>query len=467
MKKIILILSIMIAGAPAVEWDIEQVTPVSEPYNYYPVLALDDQGLAYILYYQWNETPELRMASNATGAWKTRRVTHLTEAFGEIYDIYVDSVGRSYVSYMDSAGPGKYDIFLATDTTGMFVTRNLTDDDAYQFAPVLDIHGLTPNLIYVSESQLWHGFDNGFGFYSEQVSDNYLQEEWYVGTDYVLDPEGGGSAFYVGDDGFLWQARWIVPYESSMPLWDMFKLTNTESFWPSAQGEGFTMHVAYESGFYPNRIRYMKGSGLSWEDEDASTIGPEETMNERPSLALDPEGNPHIVWMRSLQINDTVWQYDLWYAEKTQTGWEEEAITSTPGIDEKPGYGHYFEIDNQGYGHIVWSAPDTTDWIDRIYHAKSKTPIAAGVAQTSPPEIPSPSLCVEGSRIRFELAQSSFVRICLYDASGRKVRNLVSGYYSSGEQDVPLSIEGLSRGVYFVRLENNGFSANAGFVVTR
>lgn len=468
MKKVFLIISFFTAGALAVEWDVKQVTPSSEPYNFYPVLALDDQGFAYILYYQWNETPELRVASNATGAWKTRRVTHLTEAFGEVYSIDADSLGRSYVAYMDSAGPGKYDIFMATDTTGMFVPRNLTDDDVYQSAPVLRLyHNYNPHLIYVSEMQLWFGIDNGFDFYNEQVCDNYLQEDWYAGTDYALDPEGGGSAFYIGDDGFLWCATTSVPAATSMPLWSMHKLNDTESFWPSAQSKGFQMHVAYTSGFYPSRIRYMKGSGLSWDDEDASTTGPEETMNERPSLALDHEENPYIAWMRSLQVNDTVWQYDLYYTHKTQSGWVEEAVTSTLDRDERPGYGHYFAIDGQGYGHIVWSAPDSVDWIDHIFHAKSRTPIATGIVETPLPPSNSLSMFADGSRIRFELAYSSIIRLSLYDASGRKVQDIATGFYPAGQNEITVNSSALPTGVYFARLESQMGFVNAKFVITR
>ncbi|NLI99132.1 T9SS type A sorting domain-containing protein [bacterium] len=468
MKKIFITFFAAIVGALAVEWDIEQVTPASEPYNFYPVLALDDQGFAYILYYQWNETPELRVASNATGAWKTRRVTHLTEAFGDIFSIDVDSKGHPYVTYMDSAGPGKYDIFLATDTTGMFVAENLTDDEAYQSSPVLRLyHNYNPHLIYVSEMQLWFGIDNGFDFYNEQVCDNYLQEEWYVGSDYALDPEGGGSAFYIGDDGFLWCASTGVPLASSLPLWAMHKLTDTESFWPSVHSEFFTMHVAYVSGIYPNRIHYISGSGMDWVDEPASTEGLEETMNERPSIALGADYDPHIVWMRSLQVNDTVWQYDLYYTHKTQSGWVEEAVTSTSERDEKPGYGHYFAIDSKGYGHIVWSAPDSVDWIDHIFHAKSRTPIATGIVETPLPPSNSLSMFADGSRIRFELAYSSIIRLSLYDASGRKVQDIATGFYPAGQNEITVNSSALPTGVYFARLESQMGFVNAKFVITR
>lgn len=472
MKKIFIVSFAAIVAVFGVEWDIEQVTPVSEPYNFCPILALDYEGFAYILYYQWNEEPLLRVASNATGAWKTRKIATLTEAFGEIYSIDADSAGHSYVAYMDSAGPGKYDIFLATDTTGMFATKNLTDDDEYQFAPVLRLHdNYSPRMIYVSQMQLWFGLDNGSSFYKEQLCDNYLQEEWYAGIDYALDPEGDGSAFYIGDDGFLWCATMGVPKATSAPLWDMHKLTSSESFWPSVQNEYFTMHVAYVSGIYPNRIHYISGANLDWDDEPASTTGPEETMNERPSIALGVDYNPHIVWMRSLQINDTVWQGDIYYTHKTQSGWEEEAVTSTLDRDERPGYGHYFAIDPKGYGHIVWSAPDTMDWIDHIFHAKSRQPIAAGIAENPPQNPPrSPlnlflSLETYGYAIAFDLPRVCQVSLALYDASGRLVEKLASGLYPAGRHTIELGTREHSGGVYFVRGEIEGQKVGAKLIV--
>lgn len=477
MKKIFITLFAAIVGGLAVEWDVEQVTPESEPYNYCPVLALDHQGSAYILYYQWNEQPLLKVASNATGAWKTKRVTHLTEAFGEIFSIDVDSSGHTYVAYMDSAGPGKYDIFLATDTTGMFASYNLTDDEAYDWAPVIRVGNSGHiNLIYISQMQLyWNWFSINDSLIQPTTSN--LNQEGYLGNDIAFF-EGETSindrycALYIGDDGFLWLTQYNIvnlgPNQST-EYWNESKVSNETSFWPSVEfdGSGY-LHVAFTGGFYPSTIRYGTNPAPNMVYEAASTTGPEEAMNERPSLSLGPSGDPHIAWMRSLQVNDTVWQYDIYYTHKTQSGWEEEAVTSTPGLDERPGYGHYFAIDSKGYGHIVWSAPDTTDWIDHIFHAKSKQPIASGIVE-NPPQSPPLNLLLSletyGYAIGFELPRSSLVTLMLYDASGRLVEKLASGLYPAGRHTIELGTREHSGGVYFVRGEIGEHKVGAKLIV--
>lgn len=175
-------------------------------------------------------------------------------------------------------------------------------------------------------------------------------------------------------------------------------------------------------------------------------------------------GKPHIAWIR---YGSDYWG-DLWYSTKPDANWAEEAITSEPGKDEWPGFGRYFAIDAEGYGHIVYDYPDSEE-IWQIMYAKSKEPIAepAGITDSIPPFTKLITLEVNGSQISFNIPQSSFVRINLYDASGAMVREIAQGSYSSGRYELTLNRGGLSSGVYFVRLQTNTCSANAKMVYVK
>ena len=54
--------------------------------------------------------------------------------------------------------------------------------------------------------------------------------------------------------------------------------------------------------------------------------------------------------------------------------------------------------------------------------------------------------------INFELADAGFVELTVYDVTGREVASLVSGHLSAGLHDVTWNAEGMTSGVYFVRL---------------
>ncbi|MBL7192159.1 T9SS type A sorting domain-containing protein, partial [bacterium] len=60
--------------------------------------------------------------------------------------------------------------------------------------------------------------------------------------------------------------------------------------------------------------------------------------------------------------------------------------------------------------------------------------------------------------ISFELRDASYVRLIVYDIQGREVQSLVTGHLSLGEHQVVWNAEGMSSGIYFVRLEAGDFT---------
>lgn len=59
--------------------------------------------------------------------------------------------------------------------------------------------------------------------------------------------------------------------------------------------------------------------------------------------------------------------------------------------------------------------------------------------------------------IRYQLPVSSFVSLKVFDMLGREVAVLVDGKVNAGSHEVTFNAKGLSSGVYFYRLETNGF----------
>jgi hypothetical protein len=60
------------------------------------------------------------------------------------------------------------------------------------------------------------------------------------------------------------------------------------------------------------------------------------------------------------------------------------------------------------------------------------------------------------SRVTFTLAQRSNVDLSMLDVQGRSVRRLASGFHDAGEHSLDVPRDGLSAGIYWLRLRSGG-----------
>jgi len=77
-----------------------------------------------------------------------------------------------------------------------------------------------------------------------------------------------------------------------------------------------------------------------------------------------------------------------------------------------------------------------------------------------------PTIVKEKATIRLSSTSSGVIRLMIYDASGRTRRETVVRLRNPGVQDVPLSIQSLKRGVYFLSIKNKGIAGYLPFVYT-
>ncbi len=62
------------------------------------------------------------------------------------------------------------------------------------------------------------------------------------------------------------------------------------------------------------------------------------------------------------------------------------------------------------------------------------------------------------TNIKFSIPKAGFVKMVVYDVVGKQVAELVNGQYSAGEYKVDFDASELSSGVYFYRIETEGFT---------
>jgi len=69
--------------------------------------------------------------------------------------------------------------------------------------------------------------------------------------------------------------------------------------------------------------------------------------------------------------------------------------------------------------------------------------------------------------IKFSVPKNQFVKVNIYDVSGKLVVNLLNEYKTAGEYDVNFNAEHLSSGVYFYSLESESFSETKKMVLVK
>lgn len=118
-------------------------------------------------------------------------------------------------------------------------------------------------------------------------------------------------------------------------------------------------------------------------------------------------------------------------------------------IDSIAQNGKYYIVAGT-YGRGVWMREISGD--DPIGVVNNSTPVAYKLSQNYPnPFNPS-------TKIDFSIAKNASVRIIIYDILGRVVRTLLDEKRNAGSYSVDFDAKNLSSGVYFYRLETEGFS---------
>jgi len=69
----------------------------------------------------------------------------------------------------------------------------------------------------------------------------------------------------------------------------------------------------------------------------------------------------------------------------------------------------------------------------------------------------SPNHFNHSTNLNYRVQETGHVLLVVYDINGRLISHLVDGLHSAGVYSVEFNAEGLSSGVYFVRMETEGF----------
>ena len=456
MKRFFVVLLVGVITLPAVQWEYEQVIDESGLPANMSILTLDRYEHPHILFTANDtglEVNVLKYASPGGDNWLIFNVDEVSQYRALSFSFDFTPSNAVMIAYTQVDHSGNLDLYLACDSSAIFDITNLTDDPLNQLDPVVHVGSDEKvRIVYREQNDdgfnIRYGWRDGEGFHSESVKDSMSTH--LRGFDFVLDAENEPHVFYQGDDAMLWYASRV-----SENNWSIESL-ELSGYQPSVMidGAGY-FHIGCMN---PPDIYYVTNGSGAWQEEPAAVNNTGDQNWEHPSLALDPEGIPHITWW-TWTAPYHVWSNEVWYIGRTGGTWS-EPDSLPPNEHKKFGQVNPFHIDTEGYGHICYTI------YNDLYYVKTTEPLHTGIVE-SPAQRTPLGLEVTGSTIHFSLTEASTLRLDLYDASGRRVCCIASGVYDSGEHSIPIDSAGLSAGVYFIRAEVGGQSASAKFVVIR
>ena len=201
---------------------------------------------------------------------------------------------------------------------------------------------------------------------------------------------------------------------------------------------------------FPGRVFYFfKPVGQPWQQYELASLNGSAVQ---PSIGVDGNGVPHIVWM---ETSGNIYTGNIFYSARDTTGtWQ---ITLVMGDDHSiPS----FEVDDQGYGHFACHTGGNTSLYD-IYHVRSSgvltnideyTNNAVGssglILTLSPNPVQGYTEITHGQRIL------GHATIKVYNSIGKEVASLVDESVPAGIHRIRWQPQGLSAGIYFLRLES-------------
>jgi hypothetical protein len=199
----------------------------------------------------------------------------------------------------------------------------------------------------------------------------------------------------------------------------------------------------------PRKVYYLKKpSGQGWNTaQEVFSSG--QTIN--GSLKVDGNGDVHIV------MNEASGNFILGtiiYATNKSGSWVGYIV-----INDDEAYYPNISLDNEGKGYIIayqgdWNAEDII-----VVKSQNSLTVVENISGVIPAEFTLeqnyPNPFNPETSIRFNIPESGFVKLAVYDMLGREVANLFSGQLTAGSYSYNFNAAGLNSGAYVYRLETS------------
>jgi hypothetical protein len=234
------------------------------------------------------------------------------------------------------------------------------------------------------------------------------------------------------------------------------RLTNdgAASLRPKISVSGNLVGVVWYDSRDGNDEIYFKRSannGVNWDADTRLTNEPAESHF--PSVSI--QGNiVQTVWVESRDGNTEI--YNKLSTNGGQSWTSDYRLTNDTAISTSPSV-----ISSGNYVHTVWS--DGRDANREIYYKRNPTGNVVGI-QNSGSGLPAkfylnqnyPNPFNPSTTIRFNLSQTGYTSLKIFDVTGREVAELISGEMNAGQHSIVFNAENLSSGIYYYRVQSAG-----------
>lgn len=340
----------------------------------------------------------------------------------------------------------------------------MTINSASSFSPSLAVTGTNVHLVWDDtrdgnqEIYYKRSTDGGTSWEADTRMTNNAALSFYASAAvqgsvvYVVwvDQRDGNSEIYLkrsSDGGVSWEAD--------------TRLTNSTSAsrYPSIAVSGSNIHLVWHddrNGVFNDEIYYKRSTdgGVSWGTDTRLTNS---TSASRYSSIAVSDISAHLVWQDQRDANDE----EIYYKRSTDGGisWGTDVrLTNSVGLSGFP------SVTISGPAvHLVWN--DYRDGNYEIYYKRDPTGNPVGIIQIGNiiPEgfslsqnYPNPFNPV--THINFSIPKTGNVKIFVYDALGKQAAELINGEYNAGVYKVDFDTDNFSSGIYFYKIQAEGFT---------
>jgi hypothetical protein len=428
-------------------------------------LCLDDSGFVHLVWkHQVTGGWRIFYCTNSpAGLWGTPQgVGDSLQVAFEPAMAWSSIIGIPFVVYEQNS-----EIYAAYLSSGLWQAEPITANVQLDCSPTIaiDSWGL-PHAAWITD-------DLGTGEYKIAYAASYMAGPylgWIIqtlaGSDLgpygtgaspfiAVTPEGIAHIVYRGGDygNYHIHHAWNSAPTDTIWNYEILYSGNANDFSAAMviEGDG-DLHLAVSGNDgwgFPGRVYcFHKPLGQAWQQYELASLT---SSAVEPSLSVDGNGMPHIVWM---ETSGNFYTGNIYYSGKDSTGaWQVMLVIGNDYFSPS------FQIDQQGYGHVACHTGGNTSIYD-IYHVKSSSVLTAVEEFENPIVGSGPAYILRSYpnpvRTHYEVfyytRMPGRVTLKVYNSIGEEIATLVDKPESSGTHRVIWRPQGLSAGIYFLNL---------------
>ncbi len=304
----------------------------------------------------------LLFATGAVAAWPEAQWVSVDLYDNDVPLIAVDPAGNPNVVWRGSDGSNGHVYYAENNGSGWNpdpVSSGVSTSNWYPHM-ALDSAG-NPNIVWSgwvsSVEQIYYAENTGSGWTPQKVSlgTSTANEDPQI----ALDSAGNPHVVWYGTEG---SSKQIYYAENTGGAWPIPQKIST-----GAAPNNYFPRLALDPDGNPNvvwygidgsnfNVYYAESDGGPWTPQMVSTG----TNNRNPQIAIDGAGHPNVVW----------WGWDgstaqIYYAENAGSGWTPQMVSTTSTGNISP----QIALDSEGNPNVVWCGSDGST--NHIYYAEN------------------------------------------------------------------------------------------------